>query len=505
MTEEEVQGQLDFLTTKVERALRSISSMNSSLSTGATWQRIHGAILVPDSVGNGVITDGAITETKIDSLAVSTPKIQANAITAAKLEANLVLASNIIGGTFSDPNIYGVVLGTAGLKLFDGGGTQRGWLKTDGSGWFGASNKFYWDTAGNIVAAGITVASSASGARTQLDTGGLRIFNSSEQVILELNSTNGFRGYNSTGSTNYNRIAMDGSGWLGSSDGTSANSALSWTGAGVATLNASKIITGTLNCSLLTVSNLSATSITTGAITFASGGTMNGATISGTFGNTGGTMNLGKLTVADSVTLGTGGKIIDADGSYWDQNGIVLRATGTLGDSILFNRDTYAPYGNLQSAFATDLGQMRLSTVATTSRSAALALTSTAVDSTTLAEILTTKSGGTVGSSYTLTADGAHGWYVNASTVGMTLERTNRALSLYGRLYPGSGSGTQTARYFSDNGSRIVLTGGDLDINNMTTSNPGNTAWASRGFSADGGGYVVLYVNGTGYKIPTYA
>ena len=342
--DDEVQASLDFLEQKVNRALGSISSMYSALSTGSTWARINGQILIPESVVETVIADNAITETKIDSDAVSTPKLQANAVTAGKLEANLVLSSKIIGGSYNSGlgQVYGVGLSSAGLELFDGGGVKRGWLKTDGSGWFGASDKLYWDTSGNITVAGVTVASAASGARTQLDVNGLRVFNSSNQVILEANSSNGFRTFSSTGATARAQLAMDGSGFLGSPDGTSGNAAISWNTAGTAvikgaqidSLSANKITTGTLNCSTLTVTNFSASSISTGSLSFSSAGTVNGASISGTFGNSGGTMNLGKLTVSDQLTLGAGGKIVDADGSTWDQTGLTLVSTDTFGDAI---------------------------------------------------------------------------------------------------------------------------------------------------------------------------
>ncbi len=53
--------------------------------------------------------------------------------------------------------------------------------------------------------------------------------------------------------------------------------------------------------------------------------------------------------------------------------------------------------------------------------------------------------------------------------------------------------------------SDLVTVDGKLNITDAQASNPGNTAWASRGFSADGGGYIQIYIGGTAYKIPTYA
>lgn len=45
-------------------------------------------------------------------------------------------------------------------------------------------------------------------------------------------------------------------------------------------------------------------------------------------------VNTGALTVSDTVTIGAGGKITDADGSYWDQTGIVLYGAGTEADAL---------------------------------------------------------------------------------------------------------------------------------------------------------------------------
>lgn len=50
-----------------------------------------------------------------------------------------------------------------------------------------------------------------------------------------------------------------------------------------------------------------------------------------------------------NVFLGTTMKLLgnarieDADGSYWDKTGIVLKATGASSDSIVITRDTYTP------------------------------------------------------------------------------------------------------------------------------------------------------------------
>ena len=380
-TPEEIDSYLGYLDQKINRALGAVSAINGSLATGSTWQRINGQLLIPDSVVTDVIAPNAITETEIDADAVSTPKLQANSITAAKLEANLVLSSKIIGGTYSSPNTFGVELSSAGLKLFDGSGVQRGWLKTDGSGWFGSSTSFYWDTAGSITVAGVTVASAASGARVELNSSGLYMKNSSNQTVWEL-TTSGQKWWNPSGAIQRGQILQDGSGWIGSStgfswdsagnltatgmttrsasttakaqltasglqlfnssgtntgllstdgsgflgstDGSVGNAAISWNTAGTAIINASRITTGTLNAGTISVTNLNATNLTSGSL----GGGGSGINLGSTYG----------LGINGNLTLGAGGKIIDADGSYWDQTGIVLKSSGAYGDSIKWNQ-----------------------------------------------------------------------------------------------------------------------------------------------------------------------
>ncbi len=52
---------------------------------------------------------------------------------------------------------------------------------------------------------------------------------------------------------------------------------------------------------------------------------------------------INNLTIGAVLTIGAGGKIIDADGSFWDQNGMVFRATGAVADSLKFTRDGFVP------------------------------------------------------------------------------------------------------------------------------------------------------------------
>lgn len=81
-----------------------------------------------------------------------------------------------------------------------------------------------------------------------------------------------------------------------------------------------------------TAGALTSTSATvTGAVTATSGSFTGSITTSNIDAN-GGT--LAALTVDGTITLGTGGKITDADGSFWDSTGITLISSGSFGDSI---------------------------------------------------------------------------------------------------------------------------------------------------------------------------
>ena len=182
--------------------------------------------------------------------------------------------------TATTGTIGGWVIGATDLTESGGGGTVG--LASSGSVriWVGhatpSSAPFRVSSAGVATMIGAVIGSASSGAR------------------VELNPTNGVSVYDS-GGTVRGRLLTTGAGYLGSTDGTSATAALSWTTAGVATINASAITTGTLNASGITVTNLNAASITAG--------TLVADRISG--GSLGGGINLG----SSNLTLNSSGII----------------------------------------------------------------------------------------------------------------------------------------------------------------------------------------------------
>ena len=160
----------------------------------------------------------------------------------------------------------------AGATGLASSGSQRIWVGHATP----SSAPFRVSSAGVATMIGAVIGSASSGAR------------------VELNPTNGVSVYDS-GGTVRGRLLTTGAGYLGSTDGTSATAALSWTTGGVATINASAITTGTLNASGITVTNLNASSITAG--------TLVADRISG--GSLGGGINLGSA----DLTLNSTGSI----------------------------------------------------------------------------------------------------------------------------------------------------------------------------------------------------
>ena len=279
--------------------------------------------------------------------------------------------------------------------------------------------------------------------------------------------------------------------------------------------------------------------VTTAGVLNATGATLTTATVSGTLSAVTGT--LGALTVNGTLTLGTGsitstnwsitssgvmtstsgtigGLTINANdltvpsgkklkfgasaADYIDNNVLHFEMTGSETGKIEFKNGSNTPYGEVRGNVSSTRGFVNILGSYDSNSYARVYVDGIYSGGLELSTAVMEAVGATTAGSWIVGDTYAEFDYLSSTRMQIN---SSGHLYTYGRMYPGTGSATQTNRYFSDNGTRMVLTGGDLDINNMTTASPGNTAWASRGFSADGGGYVVLYVNGTGYKVPTYA
>lgn len=131
--------------------------------------------------------------------------------------------------------------------------------------------------------------SSSANAHLELDTAGIRFYNTSAVKTIDMLASDGsititgtFTAQSATsgarvelkdtgvkiydGTTLRAQMLATGAGFVGSTDGTSGNAAMSWTTAGLATINASRITTGTLDAGSVTISSLTIGSIGTGVI-----------------------------------------------------------------------------------------------------------------------------------------------------------------------------------------------------------------------------------------------
>jgi hypothetical protein len=442
------------------------------------------------------------------------------------------------------------------------------------------------------------VRTASTGARVEIDaTGG-----TPGLFVRNGNAASNIRGF----------LSSDGSGFLGSTDGTAGNAAMSWSAAGAAIINASAITTGTLNAGAISVTNLSASSITTGTLSASrisggtfdassmtvtnlsassittgtlsasriSGGTLDASTMTvsnlsassittGTLNGasvtvtnlsassiTSGTLNVGSLTVSgtftaanisggtlaggfnigtSTLTLNSTGKIIDADGSYWDQSGMVFIATGSLGDSLHWRYSSWS--SNRPQSFLQTIGSTTVSGLAITSQYGN-------GSSTSMGSSITTNASSSQGTTTLSAGPEALGPFTQISVLGhgtntssriraivhdraiLDMEYTNRRALFYGYIYPGPDSGsTQTSRYISDNGTALFFQtpyprysgtsshGGsaqplfhfdaafsDGSTNNWSTHGPG-TANITSGSTS----YVLINLRGTLYRIPIWA
>lgn len=343
-------------------------------------------------------------------------------------------------------------------------------------------------STGNLNVTGtITVAASfpASGPRITLDSTALDFYRDATHLTSQL--------------------AVDGSGFVGSTGGSSATAAVSWTTAGVATINASKIITGTLN--------------------FGAAGTVNTTgSVTGTIGNSAGTLNLGELTVADTITVGAAGKIAFGASAldYLDDSTLHLEVgTGETG-KVEFVNGANTPYGYLSGRASSTSSAIFMA--ADYNGTIKAYLTPQVSSTTSLIELHSTFSSGhsAVYQAVATTSDTTHTFLGGTSgqTPYLGLESTNRAATFYGYIYPGTGSASQSARYISDNGTHMIVTFNDNGGSHQFQfrDNLGNDIFGIRsdkalssGFSVDGtalGAYVgryPIYIAGTLRYLGVYA
>lgn len=328
-------------------------------------------------------------------------------------------------------------------------GTARFQLLNNGSGWLGASTTLAWTNAGVLTLAGFTATSSllSSG------SGGSYVTMSSGATAFSAGGA------------------------------TPASAPFNVSSAG-ALKASSLVITGTATFS-------------GGSLTLPNGGTISSSTVDVNSGTLDGLTIDGTLTMASGgkILLNSAGRIEDADGSYWNQDGITLFSPTSQGDSILWKYSgwgTSRPYSVISVLGSTTQATSFFESYygnGTTPNTAGAYLSVHGEAGIGRAALIATGNSGVNGTVLTLhdeatAANSYMEFVVRGNEVGQ-FNYTNRTLSLNGYLHPGNGTNQQTA-------TSIRSAGTHLDMHLSDTA-------GSSGFRVlDSGGTVVWLVNSDG-------
>lgn len=474
-------------------------NVTGNITAAASFPAVAARIVVNSSGLYGYQSDGVTTTFKLNvdgsgeigsgANKISWTNAGVLAIPAAVITSLTIANINtgIMGGT------YTTSAGTAKISI-----SPTGITATDSLG----NTTFSLNaTTGAMTATGsFTVQSASSGTRVVISSaGGIEGYNGVTQTFL-LNAATGAGQLGPTAGGNYISWSSTGVtiGGVAMSGGKITASALSVTTLSsltanlgtitAGTLTASVISGGTLNAAGITVTNLSATSITTGSLngTLLTAGTVSDSAVASLSANkiTAGSGIINALTVANTLTLGTGGKIIDGDGSFWDQTGIVLTSAGSSGDSIKW-RTAGVDKGSIwcnstQITFGYGTGSSNEGVV--------LLAATTAI--------------------------------LGSGTAKLHVEGGFGTAS-GGRFYPGAGTGTVQGSYYVEGGAvGAIITngigiGGMLGISsgntiNLVSPGTGGSATNWSGFTTanipdKSAGYFLIQIAGTNYRVPFYA
>lgn len=268
----------------------------------------------------------------------------------------------------------------------------------------------------------------------------------------------------------------------------------------------SATLTGAITASSLTITGTA--NFSGGSLTLPSGGTITSSTMDMNSGTMAGLTIDGTLTIATAgkILLNSAGRIEDADGSYWDQDGIVFINGGVQGDYLIWRYSSWSanrPYTSLYNQSSSSIAFTGLkadygngvssrwdSKVEFTAQNNQSQLQLTAESNALgVATQLIMSVGSTASNSL---------WQ---ATVGgrdlLELEYTNYLAKFGGRIAPGNSGTMQSTRYLEDNGTSFNL--------QLGAGNVGGSAanWSSG--SPTGAAYVVVYINGVACRIPFWA
>lgn len=212
------------------------------------------------------------------------------------------------------------------------------------------------------------------------------------------------------------------------------------------------------------------------------------------------------ITVDGTMTLSAvgPGKIIDGQGSVWDNTGITLFSPSINSDTIKWKYSGWAanrPYTSLSG-----IGSSAVAGLGLLSKYGNGAAYSAQSEVNTLAQSglgLTTVSASVAAlgpfTQMVVRADStpslSRADIIVEDAIILRATLANSRVNLYGRLYPGNAGSLQSSRYLEDNGTSFNLATmpiGD-SAGNWTTNKPTNSA------------YLLVYINGIPCRIPFYA
>jgi hypothetical protein len=500
--------------------------------------------------GASTFASGPFRVTPAGALTATSATIT-GAVTATSGDFSNVTVSGTM--TISGSGLFRTANATSRVELDSTGlygyntGTKRFQVLATGDGFLGASTTLSWSTAGVVTLSGFTANSTTlssgsggsfvtmSSGATSFSAGGATPasapFNVTSAGALTatsgaiggwtIDSTNGLK----LGTTTTTRGIATGSTAFYAGDATPGSAPFRVTTAGAVTMT-NATVTGSVTASTLTITG-SAT-FSGGSLTLPNGGTITSSTID-INGNGAGAGTFGNMDIDGTVTLASGGKIVDADGSFWDQNGITLIGTGSIGDSVYWKYSTWAanrPYSWIESQNSSTIAywstRSRYGNGSAYSWGTNANYTAQANNST----IELTAFDGSGNDSALIMTSGTSGagslWQAyNYGRLVMDLRYTNRGAAFYGRIFPGPDTGSaQTSRYLDDDGTYMRLTTTRLRITGDSgepglwfdnISNAGSTsAWSTNGpgtanVAVVGTSYFKIRIGGTLYRVPFWS
>jgi len=527
------------------------SQVNAILQDRSLGRIMNGPLwLSGTSVLNGTITAGKLEVTELS--AVSASAVSFN------LTGTLTAAASFPAAAAR------VTVNSSGLWGYSSAIATTFKLNVDGSGEIGTgANKIVWTTGGAVTVPVATIGSltiaavgggivggsyqtATTGAHINFSSVGIEAYNATSEIAANrtfqllastgamtatgsftvqsaatgarvvISNAGGIEGFNSSNVSTF-LLNTTGAGRLGVS-----GSGLSWDAAGAVSVNGSLLVaTSVANGALAGGITAGKLSVTTLAAITADMGTITAGTISasrviaGTFINGGtGTVALG---AADLSVASTGKIKFGTSGGDYLANDILHFEVGAFDEATIEIKNGSGEYiGQITGFGGTSASGVRMTGWNTvTAGGSDIQSQAGTTDGASGVVLGANKTTGALGAQYSLLANGAHSWIVDNGAVAMTLARTNRALTLFGYLYPGSGSGSQTTRYIADDGTYMTINGGDLSIAsgyrlNLVSPTTGGSAsnWSSftsTDIPDKAAGWFNMRIAGTLYRVPFYA